>query len=151
MYCHNSSSTSYRVRLRIFWTWQTYSHMDDEYNFFFLTPCKFFAVLHLSLADNKSPMLSRTLLSILDNFDSAMFVLWVVLILLLISSSSSLFSAFFGTVPSAPFAIGITVTFCIFSALWQGPCISFSPSFTFTLWSDRTKKIHQRMKLFSSR
>ena len=58
------------------------------------------------LSDSKSPQVSRTLLSILDNV-----VLWVVSIRPLISKSSSPCTNLLVTVQSAPITIDIIVTF----------------------------------------
>ena len=55
----------------------------------------------------ESPKFSKTLLSILADFNST--VVWIVKFLPLISSFSILFSRFFGSVPELPTIIGITV------------------------------------------
>ena len=65
-------------------------------------------VFHWSLRDNKSPQVSRTLLSILANRNNA--IVWMASIRPLISSSSGLFSKPFVTIPSIPVTIVITVT-----------------------------------------
>ena len=89
-----------------------------------------------SLNDNTSPHISRTLLNILADLNNV--IVWMVLILPLISDSSSLFSKPFGTIPSAPITIGITVILvfhCIFSSQARSKYFSiFSQSFIFTLW-----------------
>ena len=64
---------------------------------------------HLSLSDNKSPQVSRTLLNILADFNSA--VVWTVSIIPLISTWSCLFFWFLGTVSRAQTMTGITVIF----------------------------------------
>ena len=69
-------------------------------------------VFHWSLSDNKSPLVSCTLLSILVN---TRFVVWIISFLSQIFYSSSLFSRFSESVPSAPTTIGITVTFMFYS------------------------------------
>ena len=70
---------------------------------------------------NKSPHVSRTLLSILADLSNA--VVWIVSILPLISKFSSLSTSPLVTVPRAPTTIGITVTFMFhgFSIHKQGP------------------------------
>ena len=65
-------------------------------------------VFHLRLSDSKSPQVSRTLLSILTNLNNDF--VWMVSILPQISNSSSFLSEPFGTIPSGPITIGITVT-----------------------------------------
>ena len=84
-------------------------------------------VLYWNASDNKTPKISRTLTSILADFNSA--VVCIVVILPLISYSPSIFLRFSGTVQRAPITIGITVTFIFssFSSLSQGPgiCLSF--------------------------
>ena len=64
---------------------------------------------HWSQSDSKSPQLSRTLLSILTNLNSA--VVWMVSILVQISCSSHFFLRFLKIVQRASTMIGITVTF----------------------------------------
>ena len=66
-------------------------------------------VSHLSLSDNKSPQVSRTLLSILVYLSNA--VVWMNPTCPLISKSSSPFTNPIEIVPSAPTTNGITVTF----------------------------------------
>ena len=93
-------------------------------------------VFHWSLRGSKSSQISRTLLSILANFRCA--AVWIVSILPLISSSPRRFSRLFGTISRASTTIGITVTFMFYSffvslAMSRG-LLSFSPSFSFTLW-----------------
>ena len=61
-----------------------------------------------SLRNYRFFQISRTLLSILADLNNA--EIWMVSILPLFSNSSSLFSECLGTVPGAPFIIGITVT-----------------------------------------
>ena len=73
---------------------------------------------YTSLSDNQSPLVSRTLLSILADFSNS--VVWIVSILPMIYSSSSLFSRFWGIVSRAKSIIGITITFVfhrLFSSL----------------------------------
>ena len=74
-------------------------------------------VFHWSLSDNKTPQVSRTLLSILANLNNA--VVWMVSTRHLISKSSSPITNPLVTVTSAPITIGINVTFmfnCFFSS-----------------------------------
>ena len=77
-------------------------------------------VSHWKMSDSKSPEVSRTLLSILADFDNA--VVWIVSTPPLISKSSSPCNNALVTVPSASITIGITVTFMFhsFSVLYQG-------------------------------
>ena len=80
-----------------------------------------------SLRDNKSPQVSRILLSILAVLNN---VVWMVSIRLPTSKSSSPFYNPLVTVPKAPITIGIIVTFMFhrfFSILLQGQDIY--PSF----------------------
>ena len=57
-----------------------------------------FVVFHKNLSDCKSPRVSRTLLSILDNLNNT--VVWIILILSLISYFSSPFSKILLTIPN---------------------------------------------------
>ena len=68
-------------------------------------------VFHWSLSDNKSPQVSRTLLSILAVVNNA--VVWMVSTRSPTSKSSSPFSNPLVAVPNAPITIGIIVT-CMF-------------------------------------
>ena len=94
-------------------------------------------VFHWSLSDSKSPQVSRTLLSILADLNSA--VGWMVSTRVRISNSSNPFINPLVTVPSAPITISITFIFIfhsLFSSLERSRYISlFSPSFSFTLRS----------------
>ena len=105
---------------------------------------------HWSLRDSKSPQVSRTLLSILDNLSNA--VVWMVSICPLISNFSSPFTNPLGIVPSAPTTVNITVTFTFlsfFSFLTRSKYLSlFSPSFNYTLWSAGTAKFTIRQVFF---
>ena len=94
-------------------------------------------VFHGSLSDNKSPRVSRTLLSILANLNRS--VIWMVSTRALISSSSRYFTNYLVTVPRAQITTGTNVTF-----MFQSFCNSqtrsrylflFLLSFNFTLWS----------------
>ena len=75
-------------------------------------------VFQWSLSDNKSTLVSRTLLSILADFNCA--VVLIVTILPLISSSPSLFSRPLETIPRAPTTIGITSSLCSFREPFPG-------------------------------
>ena len=66
-------------------------------------------VYHWSLRGSKSPLVSRTLFSILIDHNSA--VVWMIFIRVLISNSSSPFTYHWVTVRSTLIAIGINVTF----------------------------------------
>ena len=113
----------------------------------FLLLCSLFASFLLPvLSDSKFPQVSRTPLSILSDFNSA--VVWTVSILSLIYSPnlfSNLFSRALEIVPSALTTIGITVTFIFcsfFCPLARSKYLFiFSLSFIFTLWSDGTELI----------
>ena len=99
-------------------------------------------VFHCSLSDNKSPQVSRTLLSILAILNNAF--VWMVSTLPPTSKSSSPFSNPLVTVPNAPITIGIIVTrmfHSFFSSLARLSYLSFfSNSFSFILWSAGTAK-----------
>ena len=73
-------------------------------------------VFHLSLSDTKSPQLSKTVLSIMADFNNA--EVWMVSTQPLISNSYSTNSLV--TVSSAPIIIRITITFIASSVLAQG-------------------------------
>ena len=99
-------------------------------------------VFHWSLSDNKSPQVSRTLLSILAVLNNA--VVWMVSTCPPTSKSSSPFINPFVTVPNAPITIGIIVT-CMFHSFFNSVARSrylsfFSHSFSFILWSAGTVK-----------
>ena len=68
-------------------------------------------VFHWSLCDSKSPLVSRTLLSILADLNNA--VILMVSARPPISNSSRPFTKPLGIVPSAPFTTDITVTFML--------------------------------------
>ena len=92
-------------------------------------------VFHRRLSDSKSPQVSRTLLSILAVFNSA--VVWMVSTRQPTSKSSSPFNDPLVTVPKAPNTIGIIA----FSILIQRSRKSlFSHSFRFILRSAGTAK-----------
>ena len=99
-------------------------------------------VFQSSLSENKSPQVSRTLLSILAVLNNA--VVWMVSSRPPTSKSSSPFSNPLVTVPNAPITIGIIVTFMFlsfFNSLARFRYLSFfSLSFIFILWSVRTAK-----------
>ena len=99
-------------------------------------------VSHWSLSKNKSPQISRTLFSILANFNNA--VIWIVSIHPIISKSSSPCTNPLVNVPRAPITIGIIITFMFhsfFNSLaWSRYLSPFSHSFDFTLWSASTAK-----------
>ena len=70
-------------------------------------------VFHWRLSDNKSPQVSRTLLSILAVFNNA--VVWMVSTRPPTFKSSRPFNSPLVTVPKAPITIGIIVTFVFHS------------------------------------
>ena len=99
-------------------------------------------VFHWSLSDNKSPQVSRTLLSILAVLNNA--VVWMVSTRPPTFKSSSPFSNPLVTLPNAPITIGIIVT-CMFHSFFNSLARSkylsfFSHSFSFILWSAGTAK-----------
>ena len=99
-------------------------------------------VFHWSLSDSKSPLVSRTLLSIRAVLNNA--VVWMVSTCPPTSKSSSPFSNPLVTVPNAPITIGIIVT-CMFHIFFNSLARSrylslFSHSFSFILWSAGTAK-----------
>ena len=93
-------------------------------------------VFHWSLRDNKSPQVSRTLLSILADLNNV--VIWRILARPSISNSFSSFTKPLGIVPSAPITIGITVTLMFhsfFGSLVRSKYLClFLFSLIFTLW-----------------
>ena len=99
-------------------------------------------VFHWSLSDSKSPQVSRTLLSILAILNNA--VVWMVSTRPPTSKSASPFNNPLVTVPKAPIAIGIIVTFMFhsfFNSLARSRYLSFfSHSFSFILRSAGTAK-----------
>ena len=99
-------------------------------------------VFHCSLSDSKSPQVSRTLLSIMAVFNSA--VVWMVSTRPPTIKSSSPFSNPLVIVPKAPITIGTIVTFMFhsfFNSLARSRYLSlFSHSFSFILWSAGTAK-----------
>ena len=104
-----------------------------------------------SLSDSKSLQVSRTLLSILVNLNNVL--VWMISIHPLIFKSSSPCTNLLLTVPGAPIAIGIVVTF-IFNGFFQffsKVCvlISLLLSFSFTLWSAVTAMSAIQQVLFS--
>ena len=100
-------------------------------------------VFHRRLSDNKSPLVSRTLLSILVVFNNALFCM--VSTRSPTSKSSRPFDNPLGTVPKAPIRIGIFVTFMFhsfFNFLARSRYLPlFSHSFSFILWSAGTAKL----------
>ena len=99
-------------------------------------------VFHWSLRDSKSPLVSRTLLSILAVLNHV--VIWMISTRPPTSKSFSPFSNPLVIVPNAPIKIGIIVTFMFhsfFNSLARSRDLSFfSPSFSFILWSAGTTK-----------
>ena len=99
-------------------------------------------VFHRSLSDNKSPQVSRTLLSIMAVLNNV--VVWMVSTRPPTSKYSSPFSNPLDTVPNVPITIGIIVTFMFhsfFNSLTRSRYLSFfSHSFSFILWLAGTAK-----------
>ena len=114
--------------------------------FSYFPSCAFFIPVltdGLSLnSESKSTQFSRTLLSILADFNNA--VVWMVSTRPLISKSSSPFINPLVTVPREPITISINITFMFcsfFKCLERSKYISFlSLSFNFTQWSAATAK-----------
>ena len=96
----NFTQWSIRIAIHYFTPWE-FSHQ------------LMLMVFHWGLSDNKSPQVSRTLLSIMAVLNNA--VVWTVTSRPLISKSSSPCINTLVTVPSAPITVGITVTFMFFS------------------------------------
>ena len=99
-------------------------------------------VFHWSLSDNKSPQVSRTLLSILAVLNNA--EVWMVSTRPSTSKSSSPFSNPLVIVPQAPITIGIIIT-CMFHSFFNSLARSrylsfFSHFFSFIMWSAGTAK-----------
>ena len=99
-------------------------------------------VFHWSLSDDKSPQISKTLLSILAVLNNV--VVWMISTRPPTSKSSSPFNNPSVTVPKAPIIIGIIVT-CMFHSFFNSLTRSrylsfFSHSFSFILWSAGTAK-----------
>ena len=99
-------------------------------------------VFHWRLSDSKSPLVSKTLLSILAVFNNA--VVWMVSTRPPTSKSFRPFNNPLVTVPKAPIKIGIIVTF-MFHSSFNSPARSsylslFSNSFSFILLSAGTAK-----------
>ena len=107
-------------------------------------------VFHWSLSDNKSPQVSRTLLSILADLSNV--VVWIVSTLPPIFKSVGPFTKHLVTVARAPITIGIVVTFLFlgfFNSLARSRYLSFcSPSFNFTLISRDSKAHNSASSLF---
>ena len=96
-------------------------------------------VFHWSLSDNKSPQVSRTLLSILVDLSNA--VVWTVFTRPVIFYSSSPCTNPLVTVPTASIIIGIIVTSIFFNSLGRSRYLFlFSHSLNFNLWSTGTAK-----------
>ena len=87
-------------------------------------------VSHWSLNDNKSPLVSKTLLNILADLKNA--VIWMISTCPLIFKSSTPFTNLLRIVPSAPIIIGLTVTL-IFYSLYDSLDRSRYLSFRFLL------------------
>ena len=105
---------------------------------------------HWSLSDSKSPLVSRTLLSILAVLNNA--VVWMVTTHPPTSKSSSPFCNPLVTVPKAPITIGIIVT-CMFHSFFNSQARSrylsfFSHSFSFILVSRGSKVDYFASSLF---
>ena len=101
-------------------------------------------VFHRSLRVNKSPQVSRTLLSILAVLNNA--VVWMVSTRPPTSKSYSPFSNPLVTVPNTPIIIGIIVI-CMFHSFFNSLARSrnlsfFSYSFSFIPWSAGTAKYY---------
>ena len=113
---------------------------DYYYNYYYYLLIRIFHIWRLS--DSKSPQVSRTLLSILADFNNA--VVCMVSTRRPTSKSSRLFNKPLVTVPKAPIKIGIIATFMFhsfFNSLARSRYLSlFSHSFSFFLWTAGTAK-----------
>ena len=103
-------------------------------------------VFHWSLRDNKSPLVSRTLLRILADLSNT--VVWIVSIRPLIYKSSCPFTNPLVTLPRAPITIGTIVTF-MFLSFFKSLATSWYLSFwslSFNLYSvlSRDSKVHKK-------
>ena len=101
-------------------------------------------VFHWSLSDNKSPQVSRTLLSILAVLNNS--VVWMVSTRPPTSKSSSPFNNPLVSVPKAPITIGIIDTF-MFHSFFQFPSKVEVPILLLTLFQfysvvNRDSKVH---------
>ena len=126
------------ISLLLFYSYESFSHQH------------LLTAFHRRLSDHKSPRVSRTLLSIMADLNNA--VVWMSSTRPLISKSSSPCTNPLVTIPSAPIAIGITVTFMFhsyISSLARYRYFSlFSTSFRFTRWSAGKAKSSIRQVLF---
>ena len=96
-------------------------------------------VFHWRLSDNKSPQVSRTLLSILAVFNNV--VVWMVSTRPRTSKSSRPFNNPLVTVPKAPITFGIIVTFMFHSFLFFFLLISLFTFFQFYSVVSRDSKV----------
>ena len=93
-----------------------------------------------SLSDSKSSQVSRTLLSILADFNNA--VVWIVSIRPVIFKSSSCYTNPLVSVLRAPITISIIVTFMfLFNSLTRSRYLSFFSHFDFSQWSGWDSKV----------
>ena len=88
-------------------------------------------VFHWSLSDSKSPQVSRTLLSILDDINNT--VVWMIFTRPLISKSSIPCTNPSVTVLRVPITIGINATFMSLSFFNSLARSRYNPSFHFIL------------------
>ena len=99
-------------------------------------------LFHKCRNDSKFLLVSRTLLSILADFNSA--VVWMISILPLNPNSSNLFPRSLRTITSVPTTFDITVTFMFHSFFSSQARTKYSSivllSFIFSLWSPETGK-----------
>ena len=101
-------------------------------------------LFHWCLTESKSPQVSRTLLSILTDFNNA--VVWIVSILPLISSSSNIFQSILGPfqVHQLQFVSPSLLCSIVSSAPWKDPHICLSFHFlSSSLHSSLNGKIHE--------
>ena len=106
-------------------------------------------VFHWSLSDSKIPQVSRTLLSILADFNHSL--VWMVSTRPLISKSSSPCINPLVTVPSTPTTIDITVTFMFhsfFSSLARSRHLSLFVFLQFYPVVSRNGKVHNSAGFF---
>ena len=144
--CCMGPTLNYILILNFFHGWLIPDSGVVYYHYYYYTLSEFFTsaltgeffvvvVFLFFFTEVNSPQISRTFLSILTDFSTAM--AWMVSILLLISSSLSLFSKPLESVPKAQTTIVIIVSMFhnCFLVNWQNPriCLSFHFFYFFLL------------------
>ena len=153
-FCHNMVSWNCKIPLDekffFFSRWLTLGFNSLLASFFYH---RLLVVFHWVLRDCKSPKISRTLLSILADFNNA--IIWFVSIRSPIPNSSSPLSKLLVTVPSTPNTICITDTLIFYSFLssqalskYLSLFFFFSIFFIFTQWTTGKAKFSIQQVLF---